>query len=762
MRSLLYSIRMLVLYKRLNLIKFISLTFGLFIGIILFARVAFELSFDTHYKESDRLFSIYCDYTIGGKKGTPVPVVYSPLPAAMMEKFPDEIESATVIFNWGKCNIYEGNRRFENLGLIFADTLFFHTMGLDLLKGDARDLNTLNAVFISASLAKQLYGDNDPVGKVLDMNKNMHSVVKGVFRDIPENSSFRYDLIGAFIGVRAELGREGGWKGDDSYRGYVRFRHAGDAERVESRLPEFTKSYLGEYDESIGLFHEYLFRSVTGIYKSNKDVKRMTGIMSLLGVIILLVAALNYILISLSSMPARVRMIGIYKCNGASGLDIFNLFMLEAAILLLISVACMILIMVNLRGVIEDMIGVSLTSLFTWNTLWLPLLMVFLLFLAVAVFPAILFSRIPVNQVFRRHKENKRSWKRPLLFVQVTSVCFVFGFLCVIILQYKQLLNRNLGYNPTHVFFTVKNWDESDMGISNFKRELLQLPVVESVGTSLSNITNGYSGSSVINNSGYELFTAQWNMVDTDYVPAMKIRLKEGRNFLVSGEILVNEKLVSLMNWNDGVLGKQLKGKSFEYGTIVGVMEDFPIHSAYTEVKPVIYQGVEEMNSGVVTLRLVDSKPQTVGKVNKKIAEIYPQEDMRLTSLKKVLEKQYDSVRKFRNSVFAATLSVLLITLMGLLGYVNDEIRRRSKEIAIRKINGATSWDILHLIITHIASYAIPAVLVGVGLSYYLGQQWLGQFEEKIELNIALFCLIGLGTLLLLVISVVWKSTVFR
>lgn len=758
MRQLYYTFRTLIRGRGSNIIKIISLTLGIFIGILLFARVAFELSYDSFYKESDKLFAINCTYVINGETHGPNPILVAPVPGAILENFPDEVESASVVADWGSTNYFNGSHRI-GLGTVYSDSLFFRTMGIEVLKGNPVDLSNPEVLFISESTAKQLYGNEDPIGKILMQNKTAPMTVKGVFRDIPENATLRHDVVASFATVKSRFNRYAGWNGDDSYRGYVRFRHIDDVEKVKTRMPQLIEKYIPK-DTKSGVSESYSFQPIGEQHSSYPEVHKMIIIMSILASILLFIAAMNYVLISISSLARRAKGVGVHKCSGATTGNIFSMFMWETAILILVSLCLVIILMINFKNPIEDLINAHLPSLFTWNNLWLPFSILVLLFILAGVLPGRLFASVPVSQVFRRYTEKKNAWKKPLLFVQFAGVAFIVGFLCVILIQYHQLMNTALNYNPSNVAVTylrgLTDMEKTEM----LNDEIRRMPMVESAGTSMMDLLSGYGGMPVTDASGKHLFTVRWCMYDYNYIPTMQIQIVEGKNINGPDQILVNEKFVNLMHWTDGAVGKQVEKHGESYGTVVGVMKDFPIGSVRYEQQPILIQGGKMLKSGAFYVRVRELTPETLKILNQKIADLFPTEDMEFHSLEKQISNQYQDVRRFRDAVVLASIAIILITLMGLFGYVNDEVRRRSKEIAIRKVNGAEAGNILALLFRSVIWAALPAVIIGCIGAYMVGKKWLEQFADAISPNPLLFVTVALSVLLIILSAIIvraWK-----
>ncbi|MCD8079181.1 MAG: ABC transporter permease [Bacteroides sp.] len=751
MIKLKYTWKTLIRGKGSNVIKTISLTLGLAISVILFARIAFEMSYDSHYQEVDRLHAILSIYHLGGEKKEPNFIIVGAVPGGIVENLSDEVESATLVRQWyGDQPLYHEEHRLTP-EFILADTLYFRTMGITVLSGDPGELANPDVLFVSQQFARKTFGGESPIGKILTFNKEYPMTIKGVYEDIPENTTLRHDVIVSFPSlVKYSWGRIS-WSGGDSYRGYVRLRPGVDPQHATKRINALAHQHF-PFEPEKGYAIEYELAPVKDIYTNYKEVRQMNVILFLLGFSLLFVAAMNYVLISISSLYQRAKAVGVHKCSGATGGDIFKMFLQETGILLGISLILTFILLSTFRESIEDLVGVSLHSLFSWNTSWLPIGVLLLLFLLAGVIPGKIFSAVPVSQVFRQYTETKNSWKKPLLFVEFAGVAFIFGLMCMVMLQYQQIMNKDLGYQPENIATVYHRFSDAETGRSLLKR----LPMVEDVGITMSSPV-GYSGNGVTNESGVQIFTTRWNYIDYNYLSVIGFELTEGRNVRSEDEILINEEFVRKMGWTDGAVGKIVHCGEGTYGTVVGVIKDFNSTSLYAPVMPVLLNAYNSYE-GTYTVRLKEPFDDNLRALNREMKEMFPQNDIVFKSLRKELDEQYTSVRRFRDSVIIASLSIFLIALMGLFGYINEEIRRRSKEIAIRKVNGAESKDILTLLSSNIFRTALLSVSLGAVAAYFIVEKWLEQFAEKINHSVWLH--IGVIVLLkvLIHLGVMFKS----
>ena len=753
MRQLYYTFRTLIRGRGSNIIKTISLTLGLFVGILLFAKIAFELNYNKDYQEPENLCVIMSVYTLEGVKEEPSPIIMGPVTKTIQESFPEEVEYTSITKEFGASPYFFGENSY-NCRTTYADTLFFQTLGIVVKLGNVKDLANPDMAFISDEFAQKFFGDENPIGKVVMKDKTQEVMIRGVFKQIGENNSIRPDIVISFENIAKYYGWYFGWGGGDSYTGYVRLRPGVDVEKINARMDAVIEQYMEFNPEKNGWGVQYGLQKADEVHMNNPELRMKVTIMFVLAFALLIIAALNYVLISISSLIIRAKGIGVHKCNGASGANIFGMFMWETAIIMGIAILLVFVLVFSFSEFIEDILESSIAGMFVWKALWVPALVVFFLFIVAGVLPGRMFARIPVTQVFRHYTEGKQAWKRPLLFVQFTAVSFIFGLLCVVMIQYREIINYNVGYRMEGVATGYHNFENLEVARST----IANFSMVEDVSFSWSNVGTGLSGDFVLGADGRTLFSTRFNACNYNYTSLLGIKIKEGKHMDGPDQVLVNEEYVRLMRWTDSPIGKRPQASAARDAVIVGVMENFVDASLFTGVRPVLFIG-SKGSQGTITVRLKAPYKESVKALNQVITEAYPSNNIHFTYLQDQLKNQYESTRRFRDMVLLAFASVLLITLMGLFGYVNDEVRRRSKEIAIRKVNGAEASDILRLLSGGIAWVALPAVLIGITCSYFVGKEWLMQFERlQMLLSVPLFISIALFVLILIFGTVILKS----
>ena len=754
MKQLYYVIRTLLRGRGSNIIKVISLGLGLTMSILLFSRVAFEQSYDTCYEDYDNLYQIFSIFSADGEQFEPQKANCGPVAGAILENFPQEVESATSIAYFLGAPLYNGSVRFDAKTLL-ADSLFFRTMGIEVLSGNPeKELMQPDVIFLADRLARKIFGDENPIGKVLNYNKEMQFTVKGTYADLPANATMRPEGV---VSMPTSWNRGWGnysWRGGDSYYEYIRFRPGADKEVVNARLDAMIQKYRPEEDKKAYGYTAFV-KPIRDVYRNEDQVKRMDTIMSILALALLFIAALNYVLISISSLTYRAKAVGVHKCSGASGGTVFSMFLLETGIIIVLALMLMALILLNFQEFIEDTTAAKLSVLFAPDRIWVPLAVVLVLFIVGGVLPGRLFARIPVSQVFRRYTEGKKGWKRPLLFVQFAGVAFICGLMYVVMAQYNYVKDKDMGYNPRRVAVGNAYFgkaEESEPALHFFRG----LSYVEEVSCAVSTPIWSYSGSMIQGESGQALFSTRTSRAPEDYFKMMGMTIKEGRPARATDELVVNEAFVERMRWGDKALNHPLRMEGENY-KVVGILKDFHIGSFF-EPQDVIIFGYTRTFGNAVHVRLKEPFAENLRRLNKDVAEAYPDKTIDFGGMEQEILNEYNPVRVFSNATILAAVTMFFIMLMGLIGYTTDEVRRRSKEIAIRKVNGAESTGILELLSKDILYVAGPAVIIGTLASWYVNGMWMEQFATQVPLTWVVYVLIALVILIIIVACVIWKS----
>ena len=752
MRQIHYVIQTLLRGKGSIPFKVISLGLGLAMSILLFARVAYEQSYDTCFRDYDRLYQVWSMFILDNEKNEPQTMNMGPLAGAILESFPKEVEGATCTCRYlASWPLYYGDHRFDERKLC-ADSLFFQTMGIEVLSGNpVQDLQQPNVIYLSQSLAERMFGGEEAIGKVVSYNHERDLTVRGTFADLPDNTTVGADAVVSLPPSWAAQQMNYSWNGGDSYCQYVRLRPGVDVEALNARMDKMIEKHLPARDN---WSYSAWVNPLRDTFRQQDEVRRMFTIMLTLGLSILFITALNYALISISSLSRRAKMVGVHKCSGASGEGIFGMFMLETLVVVVLALGVMFLLLWGFRDFVEDTAATKLSNLFEGSRLWVPAATVGVLLLVGGVLPGRLFARIPVTQVFRRYTEGKKGWKRPLLFVQFAGVAFICGLMCMVMMQYHFVMSKDMGFNTKRIAVTYLTFEKAEReNAYNFFRSL---PYVEDLSAAYGNPLDGYSGCFINGENGESLFSARFDACMSNYYDLMGMKLKEGRLPRDNSEVVVNETFVGLMKWGKDAVGRTVHTMG-ETVTVTGVLKDFQINGFYAGPMPYIGFTTRQFNNGLHFL-LKEPFAENLQRLTKDAAEAFPDKTIDFTSMEEGMNMLYNPVRVFRNATAVAGVVMFFIMLMGLLGYTADEVQRRSKEIAIRKVNGAEASSILRLLGRDVLYVAVPAVVIGVAASWYVNSLWMDMFSAQASMSAAVYVLIGVAVLAVITGCVLWKS----
>lgn len=777
MKNFYISFRTLFKKGRHNDIKILSLGVGLAMGLVLIAKVCFELSYDNFYPESDRIFAIQENFSIGDKSNDGFPCVSGGVAPGMKAEIPG-IVAATRCERTGEMVMKTPDNKKYTAIFMLADSCFYDVLPREMLVGNAREtLSRPLYALVSEEMAGKINPDGaDVIGKTFEVQTfpGVQITVGGVFKDVPKNTHLYYDVLVSLSTFKAITGwsKDDQWLGGDSFNAYVLLQPGLSADDMLQPMAEMLDRHVDSKKlKEQGMTYSIFLRPLGELYASSPATKRMAVMLTAIAFAILFAALMNYVLLVISSMVTRSKDVAIHKCYGATGWNITDMIFSEAFLNLLISVVFSTLLVFGFRRIVEELLGTSLSSLFTPDTLMILLGVCVLVFLVAGLLPSQLFARIPVALVFRSYTNSRRSWKKALLFIQFVAVGFLVCLLIVIGWQYSFMVNDNPGYSYERLAFcNLEGVPQSSR--KALMDEILKQGEVEDVTTCYE--LPAFSGSGdIVYRPGSEDAVAHFRDLygtNANFVSLLEMKVIEGQAFdesysdsmqLVMVSRQMATELANAFQWKDGVVGKKLDigghGTDDPF-TVVGVYDDVRMGRIDQEgmVNSAIFFSKRAEQTLVVKFR--ERNAENLAHINNVIKEFLPDREINLIDYRFSLTKLYDTSRIFRDSVMAGGIITLIIALIGLIGYINDETNRRGKEIAVRKINGATERDILRLISSDIVWMALPAILIGAGASWFASEKWLQQFSEKIPMNAGLFLTGSVVVLAVILLTVVYRT----
>ena len=754
------------------LIKVLSLGVGLAVGIVLIAKVFFELSYDSFYKDIDRVYSIYTWYSQNGDEND-----YGQVSGAVAVGFMQEVPGVeagtrtTSVFNGDTYLDEDGNKLKATL--VCADTCFFKVFDRPILAGKPmKALAKFGTVMVARSFAEKMGGVPECIGRQI-YNEDLPDVkltIEGVFEDFPKNGSLDYDILLSMASY-SEWSTTN-WLGNDRYRGYVKLAPGVDPATLTDAIRKMQEIHQHiEEIEAQGLQLRYYLKPFIKVHTSSQGVKTQIILLSIVAALLILISLLNYILIVISSLVKRSKEVGVRKCYGAEGKHIYGMLTKEALLHIVLSLALAAAIIFAGRGFVENLLGVPFTTLLVPQSIAaIVVLLLFVMVISIVV-PAELYKRIPVDAALKNYTENSRRWKLGLLGVQVLINVFLVVMLLIIGRQYQMVSHSNPGYSYENLYY-ISVYDRDRQAQARAMDALMNLPEVFGVAACNNLPYQGSSGDNVyIPGDDRELFNiADQYGCSVGFYDLMGIRFLEGRAPENELEIVVDDKFVERMadftDWSDGAVGKQVfvtghapvsedDGIPFYY-TISGVYKSYLIGSlVWKDPRPSAwFYGEVGSEDYWMPYLLFKVRPESLPKVRESLSRALEGKEIDIISYEEQMRAAYDDVKKVRNTMALGAVFSLLIALMGLIGFIRDESLRRSKEMAVRKINGASSRDVLGVFATGILKLsAIMAALSCVG-AFFVADKLLEMFAEKVSLN-PLYFIGGALLVLLIVLGVV-------
>lgn len=729
MQTLNYSFRYLLKRRGNTLARVLSLSLGVAVALLVFSYVGLNFSFNKFFPNKERVFQVWEQ---SPKIGGMAHKLVKPLAPNLVADIP-QVEAAVHFIEVQK--IFGTTDNLMEATALQTNSTLFDVLDFGVISGDPHRIlssegKAAGEIMISERLAKKMFGDEDPLGKKLGLD-----VVAGVFETPRVNQSIGdFDILEHLpYDEDDEI-----WTGQDRYTTFIKLCEGADIAEVEAAMPEFIRKHgIEEHCKEWQI--TFCFVPLTSTIYVESDVMQMQMIYSAIALVALIVACLNYVLLTISSLAERSRTIATMKCNGASRGTVFSMLLAETFLILLVSVAVAVILITSLHSQIFDLFGYRIIDLFAPERIWIPLVVCLLAFAVAGIVPAVIFSAVSIDYAFRRGGDNRAWWKKSLLFLQVTMAVAVVIFLMVSNRQVSYIMNSDYGYKFDRLMALELSTEIKNAGVIADK--LRSLPFVENAGMSSSSPLSGYSGMPCVDEEGNLLFSCRWDIVDENYIPSMQMRIVQGRNFLPADgadKVIVNETYVEMRGWKDSPIGKIIYDSSMVPFEIVGVVADYRMMSRGVAL-PILLHTVPYLSDLAPEYRVVvlynilldEINSGNVKALDEAISSIYEGPyKYKIIPYSEWIDITFAPVKRMRNGMVVVASVVLLIAFIGLSGYLQGEMARRRKEIAVRKVCGASTAEVLVVLGTRLLWIVLPAVVCGVAIAVRLNEEWLSTLAQ--------------------------------
>lgn len=755
-----------------NFVKILCLALGLAISSVIIAEIYFEQTYDTYFPGWERTYLIS---EVGTNHGETMEFTNtSGATAQGVKQYAPMVEAATsthYFYDDAQCKMEDQNIISANIRM--ADSCFFDVFPQKILIGKAKQIlsQPLSCLIDSETAAK--IGGN-VVGKHFTLSNYPGTTftIYGVFETFPWGSSFHgTQMILSRCSVPYVYSYDGRaqWVGNDSYRSYIRLAKGHEAKELKPYVNKMREDHFPLKEmKNMGIELNYDFTVLSDVYTQDPYVKKMGWIMGIIAFVLLFTSVMNYLLIIVGNLVGRSREMAVRKCYGAESKNIHAIISSEALVHVGLAVVLAAVLVFLCKGTIENFLSAPVSTLVLNRGSWILVAICILVLLVGGLLPGWLYNRIPVAIAFRGYNENRNRWKLGLLGIQFVISGLLFSLLYIVNGQYQLMLGLNPGYDYDHVAIVsidASNRDQRNQCLAEIRR----MPNVKDCSSTFNVPLDGYDRSgNMVGVPGDEKNTfniMEMSGVDDNFFKMLNIPIVQGSFFTERNDscrqVIIDErgaeKLIKTWHWKDGVVGKQITctGHDNNIFTICGVcrnirwgavetggdgMNEFPDLYFYS-AKTAYY----------MLVKFKELRDESLSELQSKVQAMYPNNKVIVKSYASELANQYASQLNFRNGILVAGIVTMIIALFGLVGYTSDEVNRRRKEIAIRKVNGAKVKDILRIFLKDIMKIALPCIIVGDLGAWLIARQWLMSFSEKITMTPLLF--IGVTIILLVIIG---------
>ena len=744
--SLKVALRSLSRRKGFTFINILGLAVGMSCAIMIMLWVQYEWSFDKFHENADRIYRVVFTAD-NGFKGYWQP---GPLAAELKARFP-EIRFASNYSEFQCTAIYDRRGFFCTGSLV--DSTFFEIFSFPLERGDAKDvLVRPNAIAISQSLARKMFGQEDPIGKAIQLFDQAGFVVTGVFRDVPAVSHIQCDFVIPFTGAPDFMRM---WD-RKCVQAYVLLQKNCSAEDVDAKIAGVMNEHNPTWKNTL---------SLVPMTRSHLHDLQGGGLITyvlafcLLALLIVLVACINVTNLSTAIAEKRAKEIGIRKTMGSSRWEIVRQFQVETILASLASLMLAVLLAELLLPFLNGMIGTHISMVFSWTTVAAMLSLGLVTGMVAGGYPALILSAFGPMAMLKRRGE--RAGGRKSLTLRRILVIAQFGFsiftiTCVVLIrsQLSFVHSKNLGFDRNNVLL-IRTSGELQRMCPLVKEELLRTPNVLAACVSTDNLTSLHS-TGPVEWEGMpqgKILEVVFNSVDEDFARTFQVTMAQGRFFSrdyptdAETAFVLNEEAVKEMGLTNPI-GKRLKTWMGREGRIVGVIADFHTESLRTGVNPLVLIPATSSNFLCVRLAPGDAAA-TVQAIGTTIRRIVPSDPFEYRFLDSEIDRQYRVEQMTGDLAGSIAVVAVVLSCLGLVGLIAFAAAQRAKEIGIRRVIGASVSEILVMLTRDFAYWIVLANILAWPAAYFVMRAWLQDFAFRIDLTIWPFLGAGASTLVI-------------
>lgn len=779
--------RNLMRNKFYSAINVVGLAIGITACILIMLYVQSELSYDKFHEKSDRIYRVNLFAVLDGNNINP-PFSSPPLASVMQNEIP-EVEEAVRVTNYNQPIIQYKNKVFNETKWCFADDNFFKVFSVSFIYGDPNEaLVEPYTVVLTETTAKRYFGNENPLGQTISRKYNNDYTVTGVIKDFPDNSHIKPDFLASIKSQPEDNNMN--WINNILYT-YVLVKVGSSNLDVDKKLEGVVKKHVGPYMKqnrgvsleeitAKGDQYKWYTQPLTKIHFGNevKAGPEPLGnssyliIFSIIAVFILVIACINYMNMSTARSVNRAKEVGIKKSLGSTRNNLVLQFISESVLVAFIALALALAFIKVLLPAFNNLVDQQLVFNYTDNFSTIPLMIVFGIVFGIIAgsYPAFFLSSFkPVKIIKGIHTSEGLHGKlrSGLVVFQLIVTIVLFSGTFFISKQLSFLQNKELGFNKENLVI-IKNahylWTQK----SSFKSELLEQPGILEVSNSADIPGRSKSGNTFFHELPSEAKGMSQLWVDENFLKTYEIELTQGRFFeegnpANAGSIVLSEMALKALNIEDPIGKKVYKRQKTDETTftIIGIIKDFHLNSLHQEMGPLVLFDDNDIlmsNGQYFSLRITGDIQENLKKIKQSWDKFAGGQSLDYVFFDEDFGRLYTADVRTRKIVSIFSVLAILIASLGLMALAAFVAEQRTKEIGVRKVNGARIGQILYSLNRKFVKWVAIAFVIATPIAYYAMNKWLESFAYKTELSWWIFALAGLLALGIALLTVSWQS----
>jgi putative ABC transport system permease protein len=768
--------------KGFSIINISGLSIGLAVSLVISFYVMDDLTYDKFHNDSDSIYRMLTIENSGDDSAITYSITSGPLIVGLKDAIP-EVVASTRTFGFGQVPVVravEGvTPDFQN-GIqangIITDPEFFKIFTFPILQGEGPEALLVEGnTFITPELAEAIFGDEDPINQILSVPRQAIPLrIVGLITAPPENSHIKFNLISALITSQNPLWWDT-WE-NLMLSGYLKVRENTDIAELERKITEYGQSNrFAEINvpklQPLSDVHLGSSEFRYDGFNRGKTDRSVVYALTIIGILVILIAGINFINLSTARAAQRAREVGLRKVVGSNRRKLIIQFLGESTVITMIAMLISLLILEISQEYIIDFLGKPLNISISQNPVLLVYLITVSIFIGLAsgIYPALILSNFnPITVLRGKFKTSKTgiALRRILVVLQFTATISLIAGVMIVNHQIEYLKKLDLGYNRDHVVVIPSPIQN---GNDIFTSELNNMPFVLSTARASNPPGGGFLRIEVVPEGVDREHSRMFQrlLVDEDFVETMQIAMVSGRDFSRQfatdsvDALIINQTAADMIGWENAV-GKRLEVIEIDGSPVpkrvIGVMSDVHFSPTRQSMEPMMFQ-LDPAQSNLIFARISGGRiNETISLIKERFDEVLPEQQFNSFFLNDAFDNQFNADHNFAKNMSVFSGIAIFIACLGLLGLVSFMVTQRRQEIAVRKVLGCSIKRIVIILAVDFLKWVAIANLVAWPICYYAMNQWLAGFEYKVPFTIAPFIFSGITVMAIAAITLSYQA----